>query len=232
MDFFLLLLFLDLLLNRTLNRLWIFIPQNPFTHALFLGIQWAGYVSMLALYVYSFLLIGSWGKRGVPLGVLALVLTALDLSKDYLGFGVKALFLLPLIFSVFFKHRVAIAYSLYYLAEGIIKLTKPLYLAQLEWAWALLPLVGGWRFRKIAVILAALLLVLIAASPYYTGMIFVFGMGLSQVFLLPAALFLSLSSKSKYPLYSLLVGPSVQLSVHYITLAVATGYVNSGKRQG
>jgi hypothetical protein len=51
-------LVLEFFLNRILNRFWIFVPATPATHTLFVGIQWVGFISMLALYVYSFLLLG------------------------------------------------------------------------------------------------------------------------------------------------------------------------------
>ncbi len=51
-------LVLEFFLNRILNRFWIFVPATPATHALFVGIQWVGLISMLALYVYTFLLPG------------------------------------------------------------------------------------------------------------------------------------------------------------------------------
>ncbi|AET32226.1 hypothetical protein [Pyrobaculum ferrireducens] len=231
MDFFLLLLFLDFLLNRTLNRLWIFVPHNAATYLLFLGIQWGGYISMLALYVYSFMLIGSWGRRGLIPGAAALLLTALDLAHDYLHVGVKGLFVLPAVFSMFFRERAAAGYSLYYLAEGVVKAVRPAYLPHMEWIWALLPLLGGWRFSKKAVALSLVAALFVSASPYYAGMIMVFGMGLTQVFLFPIAVYLSMSSKSRYPIYALLVGPTAQLSVHYIALAVAVGHVGGGKQQ-
>jgi len=43
---------------RVLNRFWIFVPATPATHALFVGTMWIWSISMLALYVYSFLLLG------------------------------------------------------------------------------------------------------------------------------------------------------------------------------
>jgi len=36
---------------RVLDRFWIFVPATPATHTLFVGIQWVGFISMLALYV-------------------------------------------------------------------------------------------------------------------------------------------------------------------------------------
>jgi len=43
---------------RVLNRFWIFVPATPATYALFVGILWVWSVSMPALYVYSFQLLG------------------------------------------------------------------------------------------------------------------------------------------------------------------------------
>ncbi|MGK0548647.1 MAG: hypothetical protein ABWU84_03305 [Pyrobaculum sp.] len=230
MDFFLLLLFLEFLLNRTLNRLWIFVPHNPATYVLFQLIQWVGYVSMLALYLYSFFLFGRSGQR--LLGALAVALAGLDLAHDYLGVGVKALFLLPAVSALYWRSKIACAYGAYYLVEGALKELGAL-AAQpyLEWAWALLPLTAGISRKALvkAVIASALTLTAVLASPYYMGMIFVFGLGLSQVLLLPLAVFAALYSKSKYSLYALLVGPSVQLSVHYLILSAA-GYVDRRKQ--
>ena len=63
-------------------------------------------------------------------------------------------------------------------------------------------------------------------------MILVFGMGLTQPWLLPVAVFLSLLQRERLFMYSLLVGPQAQLSVHYLTLATAIGYVARGKFKG
>lgn len=230
MDFFLLFLFLEFLLNRTLNRFWIFVPHNPATYVLFQAIQWVGYVSMLALYLYSFFLLGRAGQRF--LGVLAVALVGFDLAYDYLGFGAKALFLLPAASALFWKTKITYAYGAYYLAEGILKALGVLTVQRyLEWAWAILPLAAGVNKEALAkaAAVAALVLAAVMASPYYMGMIFIFGLGLSQPFLLPIAVFTALLSKSRYPLYALLVGPSTQLSVHYLVLS-AGGYVDRRKQ--
>jgi hypothetical protein len=43
---------------RVLDWFWIFVSATPAAHALFVGIQWVWFISMPALYVYSFQLPG------------------------------------------------------------------------------------------------------------------------------------------------------------------------------
>jgi hypothetical protein len=224
-------LVLEFFLNRILNRFWIFVPATPATHVLFVGIQWVGFVSMLALYVYSFLLLGHWGRRALPLTAAALILTAVDLAS-YVGIYIKLLWLLPLFSSLFFRDRLNLAFGVYYAARGAVNsaLGGPgLYAWVFDLAWALLPLLEGFTIRKWAVVAAAATLVVVAASPYYMGMVLVFGLGLTTPLFLPLAVFTALSSKSRYSLFPLLVGPQVQLSVHYLVLAVGMGYVIRGE---
>jgi hypothetical protein len=224
-------LVLEFFLNRILNRFWIFVPATPATHALFVGIQWVGFISMLALYVYSFLLLGHWGRRALPLTAAALILTAVDLAA-YVGIYIKLLWLLPLCFSLFFRDRLSLAFGVYYAARGAVDsaLGGPgLYAWLFDLAWVLLPLLGGFTIRKRAVLAAAAALAVVAASPYYMGMVLVFGLGLTAPLFFPLAVFTALSSKSRYSLFPLLVGPQVQLSVHYLVLAVGMGYVVRGE---
>ena len=224
-------LVLDFFLNRILNRFWIFVPATPVTHALFVGIQWVGFVSMLALYVYSFLLLGHWGRRALPLTAAALILTAMDLAS-YVGIYIKLLWLLPLFSSLFFRDKLNLAFGVYYAARGAVDsaLGGPgLYAWVFDLAWALLPLLGGFMIRKWAVLAAAVALAVVAASPYYMGMVLVFGLGLTVPLFFPLAVFTALSSKSRDSLFPLLVGPQVQLSVHYLVLAVGMGYVVRGE---
>jgi hypothetical protein len=56
---------------------------------------------------------------------------------------------------------------------------------------------------------AAVALVVVAASPYYMGMVLVFGLGLTVPLFFPLAVFTAPSSKSRYSLFPLLVGPQV-----------------------
>jgi hypothetical protein len=224
-------LVLEFFLNRVLNRFWIFVPATLATHALFVGIQWVGFVSMLALYVYSFLLLGHWGRRALPLTAAALILTAMDLAS-YVGIYIKLLWLLPLFFSLFFRDKHNLAFGVYYAARGAVDsaLGGPgLYAWLFDLAWALLSLLGGFTIRKRAVLAAAAALAVVAASPYYMGMVLVFGLGLTVPLFFPLAVFTALSSKSRYSLFPLLVGPQVQLSVHYLVLAVGMGYVVRGE---
>ena len=104
-----------------------------------------------------------------------------------------------------------------------------LYAWLFDLAWALLPLLGGLTIRKWAVLAAAAALAVVAASPYYMGMVLIFGLGLTVPLLLPLAVFTALSSKSRYSFFPLLVGPQVQLSVHYLVLAVGMGHVVRGE---
>lgn len=76
---------------------------------------------------------------------------------------------------------------------------------------------------------AAVALAVVAASPYYMGMVLIFVLGLTVLLYFPPAVFTVLSSKSRYSLFPLLVGPQVQLSVHYLVLAVGMGYVVRGE---
>jgi hypothetical protein len=224
-------LVIEFFLNRILNRFWIFVPATPATHALFVGIQWAGLVSMLALYVYSFLLLGHWGRRALPLTAAAFALTAMDLAS-YVGIYVKLLWILPLLFSLFFRDKLNLAFGVYYAVRGFAYLALgglgP-YAWLFDLAWALLPLLGGFAVGRRAVLAAAAALAAVAASPYYMGMVLIFGLGLTVPLFFPLAVFTALSSKSRYSLFPLLVGPQVQLSVHYLVLAVGMGYVVRGE---
>lgn len=188
-------------------------------------------VALIALYVLSFMYIGSWRRLWLALASVALV--ALDLFAYYANVGgARLLFLLPLLFTWYFKARWAAPMSIYYLSRGVVDLYFPQLVGlapYFEWGWALMPLLAGARLSKKAVLLAALAALFVAASVYYTGMVLVFGLGLVQTWLFPLAVFTSLASRSPVYLFSLLVGPQVQLSVHYLVLAVSVGYVSSGE---
>jgi len=217
-------LLLEFFLNRILNRLWIFVPATPVTHGVFMAIQWTGYISMLALYVYSFLLLGYW--RALIPATAAVALVALDLVS-HIGLYLKLLWLLPLLFSFFYRSRLHVAFSIYYASRGVtdLFLSGPGgYTWFFELTWALLPLLGGFAPNKQALAAAAAAFGIVLASPYYVGMVLIFGLGLSTPSLLPLAVFLALSSRERYAIFPLLVGPHVQLSVHYLVLAVGMRY--------
>ncbi len=218
-------LILEFFLNRTINRLWIFVPATPVTHGIFLGIQWVGYVAMLALYVYSFLLLGYW--RALTQAAAAILLTAVDLAS-YVGLNLKLMWLLPLLFSFFYRSRLHAAFGGYYAARGFLDLFlggPGGYVWLFDLTWALLPLLNGFVPRRSAFAAAATALIVVLTFPYYVGMILIFGLGLSVPHLLPLAVLSALSSRHKYAVFPLLVGPHVQLSVHYLVLAVGMGYV-------
>ena len=99
-------------------------------------------------------------------------------------------------------------------------------------AWALLPLLGEFTIRKWVVLAAAAALAVVAASPYYMGIVLIFGLGLTVPSLLPLAVFTAPSSKSRYSPFPLLVGPQVQLSVHYLVLARGWDMLYVGNSSG
>jgi hypothetical protein len=93
-----------------------------------------------------------------------------------------------------------------------------------------LPLLGGFTIRKWAVVAAAAALAVVAASPYYMGMVLIFGLGLTAPLFLPLAVFTALSSRSRYSLFPVAGGsPRFSCLSHYLVLAVGMGYVVRGE---
>ncbi len=219
------LLLVELLLNRTLNRLWVFAPPTPATYVAFLAIQYVGYVALLSMLALSFVVLGRHGDKALAL--VALVAFALDVASLAVPMPVKPLPFLMLYVAVRHRSRdVAVPLmALYavYMVDEIYIPQASLPTVVYEAAWALLPLAFiANPLRPWGVLAAVPLLALVLYQPYYTSMVLVFGMGLHSPILLPLAVYTYWAARGDWRRFvPLLVGPYPQLSVHVLYLVAA-----------
>jgi len=205
-----LLLFLELLFNRTLGRIAIFIPVNQFTYYLFILIQKIGFLLLLILFSISFLLIGR--NRDWMSAIIATSFFVVDL----LLFRIMPLLLL---YAALRKRRglgfyICIYYFIYVYMKSILNLDLIF-----ELIWILLPLLYLDKSRIRIAALYSLVSSSILLFPYYAGMILRFGMGLVYTALLPFAVFSYSSSRDELRYIPLFIGPYPQLSVHILYLS-------------
>ncbi len=223
-SFTLILYTLELIINRTLYRVLVFMP--PFISARISGaVDLLGrafidgtLVSSIAMLLAS----GVWWYTGTVLGLAVL---------DYAGVGPVKLYyalLLPAALAVYVDRRRALealllALMVLYPLTGEALL---FYAASIAWLLAPLPFISSrnkWTL-KYTVPLALLLLYALFKNPYIMSQVFIFSMNLATPWLLPLAVVLYPLAYSTGRLTLLLTGPIPQLSNQI--LVIAAGYIH------
>jgi len=222
----------ELIADRIIYRVVIFIPPGPVQDALGSVVAFLGTASINMLTLASLatlaaltLVMGRWGY--VPAMIAAAYL--LDLAGV-----VKAVWGLPLLAAyllVVSPWRVTESLALAAITANSLVISPTVaWLANLLWLLAPLgPLAarlkGSWHARPGRKLLAAaavftlLSLAMVARDPYIAGQILVFAMGLLTPWLLPPAIPLYAATGSPGSLGLLMTGPSLQLSMQILVLA-------------
>ena len=219
----LLLYAIELLFNRTLMRVLIFIPPSGVRSALELLTSYLGLLALNATLILP--LVSMFIGLGVGVGIIFLG----GLLADFIGlFKVKYL-LIPLALAVTYMDRRLLWPSLIVSLMVLSSSFTHLYLGWLVTIlWALYPLpqivrrrVAVDRWTYLAVALASLLTVGLLANPYHVGQVFILAMGIVSPWMLPVALVIyGLAPRSRFATTLLLTGPGLQLSNQVLMLAL------------
>ncbi len=221
--FLLFLYALELLFNRTLMRVLIFIPPSGVRGALEFLTSYLGLLALNATLVLS--LAGMFLGLGVGVGVIFLG----GLVADFAGlFKVKYL-LIPLALAVTYMDRRLLWPSF---IVSLMVLSSSFTYLYLGWLvtilWALYPLpqiirrgvtVDKWTY--LAVALATMLAAGLLTNPYHVGQVFILAMDIVSPWVLPVALLAyGLAPRSRFATTLLLTGPGLQLSNQVLMLAL------------
>ncbi|MEB3779635.1 MAG: hypothetical protein GSR85_05315 [Desulfurococcales archaeon] len=211
---------LELLLNRLLFRILIFIPQNQIVDIMATLTTYGGRFA-LNLTVLMGLLVVAVTYNRIFYSIPILVLVALDsvgLVKLYWG-----LLLVALLVAIIDRRRIIEAL---FIASLVLASITPhpyiQYLSNALWILAPLPYITKNRLYalKWSLPISLLLLIAIVGNAYIMGQIFILGMGIITPWLLPPAIVLYSLSKPSMGRYSLLLtGPRLQLSNQVIVIA-------------
>ncbi len=211
---------LELLLNRILFRILIFIPQNRIVDIMASLTTYGGRFALnLTVLLGVFILALAYRRVIYSIPVLALIiLDSAGLIKLYWG-----LLIVAIIIVLTGKSRILEALFLASLVAASIT-TNPYvqYTSNVLWLLAPLPFIDKSRIKalKWSLPLSLLLLAAVVANPYIMGQILILGMGLLSPWLLPPAVILYSLSKPSMGRYSLLLtGPRLQLSNQVIAMA-------------
>ncbi len=222
----------ELITNRIIFRVVIFIPPGPVQDAFGSIIAFIGTVSInlltlasLAMLVAAIPLMGRWAY--IP----ALIILAYFL--DLAGL-VKAAWILPLLAAYLLlvsPWRITESLALTAMTVNSFVVSPALaWLANLLWLAAplgplaarlkgSLPARPGKKLWITAVVFTALSLLMVVHNSYIAGQILVFAMGLLSPWLLPPAIPLYAATGSLGSLGLLMTGPGLQLSMQILVLA-------------
>ncbi len=214
----------ELLFNRILIRIWIFIPSSSVTRLLAEIVSKTGLFALNLSVVLGLVILGLIAaiRRDIVAAIIAMATLVLSIA-DYLGVIRLswALFLVAGLILVRDKRRVAEATALAVLA--LTSFTSSLlvaYLSQILWLLAPIPLVTRKRVKGLrwSIPISVLVAGLILLNTYAASQILTFGMGILNPWFLVAGL-IAYSLAGRPGLYGLfLTGPRLQLSNQIITL--------------
>jgi hypothetical protein len=212
---------LELVLNRLLFRVLIFMPPGPVLDALNLLTSEVGVFALNATVVLPVVVLALHART--PIALIVLALSLLDAA------GVASvswsLFLLALVPLYLSPRRVPEALLLVFLAlTSLTPSPEVVVAANLLWVLAPLPVVvRQWSWRRLAMAAPFMLasLAMAARSYYITGQILSLGMGIVDPLLLPLAIALYSTTGKPSHLPLLLTGPTMQLSNQALVLAAS-----------
>jgi len=212
---------LELLFNRLLFRVLIFIPPGRVLDVLSFLTSQLGLFSLNATVVLPALILLLHARTPLSLAVLALaLLDAVGVAS--VSWALIGVSLLPLYLS---RKRLLEALLLVFLALTSLSPSPEVVVASnILWLVAPIPLVLGARpLRALALASPFILLSLALAlrSYYITGQVLSLGMGIVDPYLLPLAIALYSMSGRPGPLSLLITGPTIQLSNQVLALAAA-----------
>lgn len=216
----------ELLFNRILFRVIIFIPYGPVQDAIgdvitVVGVASLNFTVLASLATLALLSVFLDRFRYIP------AIIALFAVFDYLGFA-KLYWTLPLVSAYIIAvepRRVAEALFLALLAVESMVIDPRVSIAS-NLAWLVLPvtviaLKGSvnrkWLLR--AALPAIIALSVTAGNTYIAGQVFIFAMGLLNPWMLAPAILLYSAAGSTALLGTLLTGPSIQLSSQILALS-------------
>ncbi len=217
---------IELILNRILIRILIFIPHSKMLDILAVATTYGGRFALNATTLLGFVIIALQATKKKSLSSLAFAtIFVILLVTDYFNI-VKLYWLLPvlaLLLALKDRRRAIESFAVIFLAATSIS-TSPIihYISQALWVAAPLPFITRKRVHalKWSLPLAVLTLIPTIANPYIMGQILIFGMGLVSPWLLPVGIILYSIAEPSWGRYGLLLtGPRLQLSNQIISLA-------------
>jgi uncharacterized membrane protein YhaH (DUF805 family) len=215
---------IELILNRILIRILIFIPHSRILDILAVATTYGGRfaLNITSILGASIITFSAIKRRGYSLA-LAVLFVVLVLT-DYLEL-IRLYWLLPIIaILVALKDRRRVVESLALASLAATSMSaSPIihYASQILWIAAPLPAVSRRRLHalKWSVPLAILVLIPTLANPYIMSQILIFGMGLVSPWLLPVGIIVYSLAEPSWGRYGLLItGPRLQLSNQIISL--------------
>lgn len=215
----------ELMLNRILIRILIFIPHNKVLDVLAVATTYGGRFALNATALLGAVIIALQAVRRRGPSLALAILFAVLLLTDYIDL-VKLYWLLPAFAALLVfkdRRRLIESLALVFLAATSMTPSPAIhYISQALWIAAPLPFITRRRMHalKWSLPLAILTLIPTIANPYIMGQIMIFGMGLVSPWLLPVGIILYSLAEPSWGRYGLLLtGPRLQLSNQIISLA-------------
>ena len=219
--FFLLIFYiLELIFNRTLMRVLIFIPPGKIQVLLSVFTSVGGLVFLNITVVFSIilLLLLAYQKKLFPSIIIFIyILDMLDILKIRWVAGLLALYLIA-------KNPKKVLESIILLSilyNTLYPSTLSAYITLLIWTFLPLAYTNRKNFKKTLVIapLAILLLFAVYKNPYITGQVFMLSMGINNPWFLPIAIITYSLSYSPSRLTLFLTGLQLQLSNQILVIS-------------
>ena len=215
---------LELIVNRTLYRVLVFMPPS-ISRPMALVVDSLGRVFIVLTIILPLALLA----MASPVYYTLLYLAALIL--DYGGVVKLSLALLATALVLVYRDRSRVLEALLLVLMAIhpyIDAPALVYAANLLWLVVPIPaiILRGARLRWLGVSLPLALVLLygIYRNPYITGQVFIFAMNLVSPWLLPPAIVLYSLSPSPARISLLLTGPLLQLSNQVLVIASTYSY--------
>ncbi|MCE4613617.1 MAG: hypothetical protein F7C07_07300 [Desulfurococcales archaeon] len=211
---------LELILNRLLFRVLIFIPPGPLLDLLNVLTSEVGLFSLNAVTILSAIILLLHFRA--PAALIPLVMLFLDIvGLAKASWALLAVALVPLYLSArrFLESLLMVFLALTSLTQspGVVVA------ATILWLIAPIPLLGkvSWRNLLVAAPFILVSLAMAYRNYYIAGQILSLGMGLMDPLLLPLAIVLYSLAGFPGPLALLITGPSIQLSSQVTVIAAA-----------
>ena len=214
----------ELLFNRILIRIWIFIPSSSTTRLLAEIVSKTGLFALNLSIVLGLIILGLIAaiRKDVAAAIIAIATLILSIT-DYLGVIRLSWALFPVAGLIIVRDKRRILESIALAILALTSFTSGLlvaYLSQMLWLLAPIPLIArkGLKGLRWSIPVSVLVAGLIFLNAYAVSQILTFGMGILNPWFLVAG-FIVYSLAGRLGLYGLfLTGPRLQLSNQIITL--------------
>ena len=232
----------ELILNRTIFRLIVFIPPGPAQQAVGEAVSTLGLAALNAVWIASFIVLASAlaveADRVLRVFYASALLLAVANIAGLVGLHWLLIALAPLIARWDPRRGFESIFMLLMVLSVVAPSTETALAANL--AWLALPLAHiamarRVNLRRLAASLpfAAVALAFAARDPYIASQVLVFAMGLLSPWYLPIAIPLYAATGSRGMMGLLLTGPGLQLSIQPLAItALYASEITGGSRGG